>query len=164
MAAHKAELIAELDGQPVLVDGRNRREACRRAGITPGYTLLSDGEDLSARILCESVYRRHLTKGQRAMIVAKVIGLGYGKGKSHYWDLGDNPKTLENRLSQARTVLRHASDLADSVLAGSLSLDNAYEEARIRKGRAETYESRFNRGINAWILFQNDREDGLVCG
>jgi hypothetical protein len=41
-------------------------------------------------------------------------------------------------------VLHHASDLADSVLAGSISLDNAYEEARIRKGRAETYKSRFN--------------------
>jgi hypothetical protein len=38
-------------------------------------------------------------------------------------------------LRQARFVLKHGSDLADSVLNGSISLDNAYEEARIRKGQ-----------------------------
>jgi hypothetical protein len=47
-------------------------------------------------------------------------------------------------IGNAAVVLKHAPDLADSVLNGSISLDNAYEEARIRKGRAETYESRFN--------------------
>jgi polyhydroxyalkanoate synthesis regulator phasin len=40
--------------------------------------------------------------------------------------------------------VRYASDLADPVRDGSISLDNAYEEARIRKGRADTHESRFN--------------------
>jgi hypothetical protein len=47
-------------------------------------------------------------------------------------------------ISRARTVLSHAPDLASSVLAGTLSIDNAFEEALIRKGRAETHESRFN--------------------
>jgi hypothetical protein len=47
------------------------------------------------------------------------------------------------RLSQARTVLRYAPDLLDPVRSGAISLNNAYEEARIRKGRAETHESRF---------------------
>lgn len=48
------------------------------------------------------------------------------------------------RIAKAAVVLKHAPDLANSILAGSISLDNAYEEARIRKGRAETHESRFN--------------------
>jgi hypothetical protein len=30
------------------------------------------------------------------------------------------------------------------VRSGAISLNNAYEEARVRKGRSETYESRFN--------------------
>jgi ParB-like chromosome segregation protein Spo0J len=55
-------LVGRVDGQIVLVDGRNRREACRRAGITPSYTLLLDGEDLPARAISENIYRRHLTK------------------------------------------------------------------------------------------------------
>ena len=41
----------------------------------------------------------------------------------------------QQRISQARTVVRHAPDLANAVLAGHLSLDNAYEEARLRKGQ-----------------------------
>jgi ParB-like chromosome segregation protein Spo0J len=31
-------LVGQLDGQTVLVDGRNRREACRRLGIVPPIT------------------------------------------------------------------------------------------------------------------------------
>jgi ParB/RepB/Spo0J family partition protein len=66
-------LVGRVDGQAVLVDGRNRREACRRAGITPSYTLLTDGEDLPARILSENVYRRHLTQGQKAIVIARLF-------------------------------------------------------------------------------------------
>jgi hypothetical protein len=51
--------------------------------------------------------------------------------------------TNREYISRARAVLDHA-DLADSVINGSISLDNAYDEARIRKGRAETYEARFD--------------------
>jgi hypothetical protein len=48
------------------------------------------------------------------------------------------------RIAGPRSALTHASDLADSVVNGSISLENAYEEARLRKGRSETHESRFN--------------------
>jgi ParB-like chromosome segregation protein Spo0J len=37
-------LVGRLDGQSVLVDGRNRREACWRAGVVPDYVSL-DGAD-----------------------------------------------------------------------------------------------------------------------
>jgi ParB/RepB/Spo0J family partition protein len=132
-------LVGRVNGQRVLVDGRNRREACRRAGIVPNYTLLSDGEDLSARILSENVYRRHLTKGQRAIVVATLLETSKVPQQMASRQAG----LSQQRLSQARTVLRHARDLADSVRNGSISLDNAYEEARVRKGRADTHESRF---------------------
>jgi hypothetical protein len=35
-------------------------------------------------------------------------------------------------------VLRYASDLLDPVRSGAMSLNKAYEEARIRKGQADT--------------------------
>jgi hypothetical protein len=130
-----------LDGQSVLVDGRNRREACRRAGVIPDYVLL-DGQDPVAYILSANINRRHMTKGQRAIVVAKIYPEpekgGRGKNSSVTKEFSSE------RLSLARTVLRHAPDLAASVIAGSISLDNAYEEARIRKGRADTHEARFN--------------------
>jgi uncharacterized protein DUF4326/ParB-like nuclease family protein len=133
-------VVGELDGNPVLIDGRNRREACRRAGVIPDYVLL-DGQDPMAYILSANINRRQLTRGQRAMTVIKV----FATKTSH----GDNRKisglvgVSEADLSKARVVLHHASDLANSVINGTLFLDNAYEEARIRKGRAETHESRF---------------------
>jgi ParB-like chromosome segregation protein Spo0J len=132
-------LVIDLtNGKAVLIDGRNRREACKRAGITPHYTLLTDGEDLSARILSENVHRRHLTKSQRAIVVAQL---------TRNWSVRQVAEEMNQKrelIRQARFVLRYGPDLADSVRSGALSLDNAYEEARIRKGRAETYESRFN--------------------
>jgi hypothetical protein len=76
-------LVGRVDGKPLLVDGRNRREACRRAGIVPHYTLLEDGEDLPARIISENVYRRHMTKGQRAMVVAMIHPEGEKGGRGN---------------------------------------------------------------------------------
>lgn len=65
-------LVGHLDGQTVLVDGRNRREACRRAGVVPNHTVISDWEDPINYILSANIARRHMTKGQQAMAVAKI--------------------------------------------------------------------------------------------
>jgi hypothetical protein len=121
----------------MLIDGRNRREACRRAGVIPDYVLLN-GADPVTYILSVNINRRHMTKGQRAIVVARVTGNLSVRQAAE--------ATNQNRESirQARFVLNHASDLADSVRSGALSLDNAFEQARIRKGQAETHETRFN--------------------
>jgi hypothetical protein len=133
-------VVGELDGKPVLIDGRNRREACRRAGVTPHHILL-DGQDPVAYILSANINRRHMTKGQRAIVVAKIYPEPKrGIHSEFHEETGELSKA---HLSRARFVVRYASDLADSVRDGSISLNNAYEEARIRKGRAETHESRF---------------------
>lgn len=134
-------VVAELDGQPVLIDGRNRREACRRAGIIPDHVLL-DGQDPRAYIVSANIRRRNLTKGQQAVLVAKIYPEPEKGGRNKNAVI--TTEFSSGLLSQARTVLRHAPDLADHVINGSLSLDKAYEEARIRKGRADTYEARFN--------------------
>lgn len=49
----------------VIVDGRNRFEACRRAGVEPKFERLN-GVDVAALILAENVERRNLSAGQRA--------------------------------------------------------------------------------------------------
>jgi ParB-like chromosome segregation protein Spo0J len=132
-------VIDALNGNPRLIDGRNRREACRRAGVVPDYVLL-DGQDPVAYILSANIHRRNMTKGQRAMVVARIRLVSNQTVRE-----AANQSGLDHtRIVQANVVLHHAPDLADQVITGSLSLDNAYEEARVRKGRAETYESRFN--------------------
>jgi hypothetical protein len=130
-----------VSGNPVLIDGRNRRLACKALGIIPHYILLDD-QDPVTYIVSANINRRHLTKSQRAMAVARIYPQPKrGMHSELRSSTGEFDKAL---ISRARTVLSHAPDLASSVLAGTLSIDNAFEEALIRKGRAETHESRFN--------------------
>lgn len=44
------------------------------------------------------------------------------------------------RISQATTVIKHAPDLTASVVSGCLSLDDAYNDAKERKRKAEVAE------------------------
>jgi ParB-like nuclease family protein len=120
-------VVAELGDEPLLVDGRNRREACRRAGVIPDYVLF-DGADPVAYILSANINRRHMTKGQRAVVVARIHP--EPKRGIHSEFPEETGELSKAHLSRARFVVRYASDLADSVRDGSISLNNAYEEAR----------------------------------
>ena len=131
-------VVAEVDGKMMLIDGRTRRMVCLALGIIPDYVLL-DGQDPIAYILSANIHRRHMTKGQRAMVVAQVLETNHVSQRK----AADSLRIKQPMLAKASIVLHHAPDLTASVIAGHLPLDNAYEEARICKGRAETYESRF---------------------
>lgn len=122
-----------------LADGRNHREACRALGIVPDYVLL-DGQDPVTYILSANIDRRHMTKGQRAMAVAKICL----ETKQPVREAAKQSGLKDNRVFYASTILRHAPDLADRVINGLIPLDKAYEEARLRKSQSDSYESRFN--------------------
>jgi ParB-like nuclease domain len=64
-------VVAEVDGELVLVDGRNRRAACELAKVEPEVRHLN-GEDPKAYVLSANIHRRSLTPGQRAMAVAMI--------------------------------------------------------------------------------------------
>jgi len=127
-------VIALVDGVWTLVDGRNRREACRLAGVEPTYRELGD-EDPTAFILSVNIHRRHMTKGQRAMAVACM-----------YPDKQQGKKATSVRitevgggyLSHARTVYAHAPELVQLVLAGGEPLDAAYKVAKARREAEKT--------------------------
>jgi hypothetical protein len=112
------------DGQ--LVDGRNRREACRRLGVEPHVEELN-GVDPVAYIISTNITRRHLSKGQRAMAIAKLYPEpekgGRGKNSLKIKELN------AGYVSQARTVLAWLPQAADAVLAGTKPLGEAYAEA-----------------------------------
>jgi hypothetical protein len=100
-------VIDELNGNPMLVDGRNRRKACRRAGVVPDYALL-DGQDPVAYILSANVHRRNLTKGQRAIVMARIYPEPKrGRGNEDDGIKGAETASFSKRLLQnARFVLR----------------------------------------------------------
>jgi len=122
-----------LDAAGMLIDGRNRMEACRRAGVQPTFALLGEEQDAVAFILSSNVARRHLSKGQQAMAVAKCR---FETNRS-LQQVADSAGLTKARVAYASMVLEFAPDLADAVLLGATPLDAAYEKARNRKMAAE---------------------------
>ena len=129
-----------LDADAQVRDGRNRLAACRMAGVEPRYERLN-GADPIAFILSTNITRRHMNAGQRAIAVAKVRLLG----KQSVREAGDQANVSAARVTQAGIVLRFAPELGDQVLAGKVSLNDAYAEARVRKSAAETRDEKMER-------------------
>lgn len=94
------------------------------------------GRDPAAFIISENVNRRHLTKSQRAMAVARAYPEPEkgGRGKKNAFATKEFSETA---LSKARSVNRLASDLVPLVLAGDMTVDDAYKKASLRKSEAE---------------------------
>jgi hypothetical protein len=69
------EPIVLYDG--MILDGRNRYEACKLAGVKPQFTELPELIPGSASpvqyVVSANLYRRHLTTSQRATIAAEMI-------------------------------------------------------------------------------------------
>jgi ParB-like chromosome segregation protein Spo0J len=130
-------IIVDPDG--VLLDGRNRLAACKLAKVTPVFETYAG--DADAYALTVNIARRHLTKGQRAMIAARacIETIQTVRGVAAVADVSSA------RVGHARTVLRYAPDLADSVVAGTTPLDAAYKEAQSRKAASEQTEETMDR-------------------
>ncbi|WP_455753455.1 plasmid replication/partition related protein [Streptomyces fradiae] len=130
-----------LDSDGVLLDGRNRLAACELAGIEPRFTTYT-GRNPVAVILGGNLRRRHISKGQQAMIIAMASRSVSGHSLRHHAKLHGLSRS---RLSAANVVLQYAPDLAEQVRTGTLNLDTAYNAARERKAIAEALQERYDR-------------------
>ena len=85
-----------------------------------------------------NIHRRHMTKGQRAMTVAKIYPEPErgGRGKKATVSVEN---VSPQRVSYARSILRYAPDLADNVLRGSASLDDAYKRTLVLTDNASRW-------------------------
>lgn len=133
-------IVIDADGQ--LIDGRNRLAACRLAGMEPTFTSLN-GHDPVAFIIGANVTRRHLSKGQAAMAVAKAKK--FAANYSTLDEAAESAGVSHSRVAYSAMVLRYAPDLADTVLSGATSLDDAYTEARRRKVAAASTDAQMER-------------------
>jgi hypothetical protein len=137
----------------ILVDGRNRLRACEIAGVEPTYRRLDQGADLVGFIMSANISRRHMTKGQNAMIAARARAHGeHGTVRDDAARLGISAAWL----SQAITVLDYtAPAVADSIIAGALPLAMAYEFAKSEKDKyGLTYQERLCRRDRVVIVGQ----------
>jgi hypothetical protein len=127
-----------------LIDGRNRLEACRRAGIEPRTEELN-GTDPVAYILSANVNRRHLTKGQRAMAIAKLYPEPSRLKRKDSGSIKNIEHVSRQYVDHARTVLAALPQAADAVLAGTKSLNDAYAEAMEARADLESEAKRITR-------------------
>ena len=129
-----------LDKDGAILDGRNRFAACNLAGVEPQFDTY-DGDDPDGYALAVNISRRHMTKGQQALVVAKACL----ETRQPIREAAKTHGVIFQRISQANVILDFAPDLVDDILGGSGKFDAAYETAKQRKqeklARAEDAES-----------------------
>lgn len=125
-----------LDAEGRILDGRNRVAACELAGVEPEFTTY-EGDDPDGYALAVNIARRHMTKGQQAMVIA-------GAYKNYTEEHAKSFGVSKQYISWARTVREYAPDLAEQVVDG-FPLSEAYKIARENKERAEGIEAQLGR-------------------
>lgn len=139
MTHGQRESIKTWNGQ--VIDGRNRLEACKLVKVTPDFEALDFENEAAvlAYIESENERRRHLTKGQRAIALARMYASNgrwpRGMRDRIVRSTNNSPQTVG--LSQAAFLVANAPDLADAVMAGTQSLNAAYDDAKVRESQAK---------------------------
>lgn len=135
------EPIVQLDG--MILDGRNRFEACRRADVEPRFVAFA-GSDPVAFVASKNLYRRQLTTSQRAMVAARILDIQVPPTRQNSADSGRASKEARATrrvaevagvghatIERARTVLQNgAPELVKAVDDGALRVTRAAELAR----------------------------------
>lgn len=139
----------------ILIDGRNRWEACKRLGIEPAIEI-EDPKDVGAFVRSRNE-RRHQSTGSRAMSTALSLEHD-GKRKNGRWargtvDNGKSPDISENWASHMRRaglILDEIGakggnldpNLAWQVVDGTVALDDAYRRACHERDKREAEQQR----------------------
>lgn len=116
-------VVAQIQGEWMLIDGRNRREACRIAEVIPTYRIVeADADKLKSLVWSWNGPRRHLTSSQKAMAYAMMYPIAKRGGDRHsiaFKSQNDDLSQAErNAISRARFILKHAPEIAKLVRDG----------------------------------------------
>lgn len=140
--------VAEIDGQWMLLDGRNRREAARIAGIKPPVIVTDIDPKLAVHR--SNNQNRDATPGQKAMATAMAFPEAKkgGDRKSSCFNQLDRGGFDKAYLSRARYVLRNNAAAPNSafpqyaldVMAGRMTLTEAYDATQKDVARREEEE------------------------
>jgi ParB-like chromosome segregation protein Spo0J len=126
----------------LIVDGRNRYEACRAAGVPPAVEDIdfkSEGECIRY-IMSENIHRRHLTDEQRDLIGARLVTMQANGDRGDPQNAGRvgvaaaaaMVHSTPARIERARTIERADPKLADKVIRGEMSKGKAMKEIKER--------------------------------
>ncbi len=139
-----------LDADGLIVDGRNRLEACGIAGVEPRFVEYMCS-DVIGYIISKNLKRRHLTPGQRSAVAAELLPMLAAEARKRQGfrtDLQDNfsanlrgsdgkasDKAGEmlgvsgRSVEHAANVQRHAPEVFERVKAGDIAVSTAAQVA-----------------------------------
>jgi hypothetical protein len=154
--------IIKVDGENVLIDGRNRLMACAMAGVPPTFEQI-EVADPYAYVVSLNVKRRNLTAGQKAIAAAEawiaaekegrtVTSGKVGRGRSaKVANLIQDPRSYfaklfgsnHNSIRQARELIEQDPPAAAEVKnGGPRTLAAAYADLEKRIGTAANERAR----------------------
>src|ERR1019366_3351516 len=143
-----------------ILDGRNRFEACRRAGIEPELCAI-DSADPVAYVISANIHRRHLDASQRAIIAAKLATLAKGENQHTARAVPSQEKAAKlmnvsvASVQRARVVLdRGSPELVQAVESGFIPVKAA---AAVAKLPAKQQSNLFDKGPAAIKAKANEK-------
>ena len=142
-------VIAQINGEWMLIDGRNRREACRIAEVIPAYRIVeADSDKLKSLVWSWNGPRRHLSSSQKAMAYAMMYPDGRQGQRTDLLKNINKSEIDKATISRARFILKHDSESAKLVRDGhpDYPLSKTYDavkqavEERAKKAEKERQE------------------------
>ena len=122
-----------------ILDGRNRYQACESSGVKPEYTEYGGNDPLS-HVLDLNLHRRHLTSGQKAVVVAEAQTVGSGRFKNRNIAVLPTQEGLAKALNVSPTYVREVKgikraspDRYEQVKSGELTIQQAKREMKEEK-------------------------------
>lgn len=126
----------------LILDGRNRYEACRMLGIEAETMDWAGRGDPAAFVISMNLHRRHLSESQRAMIAAKFAKLSRGANQHTSIEGPSIEQAAEvfkvgrASVERARTVQeRAAPELVQAVDRGDIPVSTAAKLVDLPKAR-----------------------------
>lgn len=154
----------------ILIDGRNRLEACRRAGIEPVIKDMADAypgvTDVVGFIISANLHRRHLTDEQRDQIGSRLMTMKpngprvdpQNAGRVGIAAAAALVQSTPARIERARTIERADPALADRVIKGDLTKGQALQIVNERKRDSQSLELHPTRDTDAAANTDQDAE------
>ena len=119
----------------LIIDGRNRAEACARVGVEPWITEedFADEAEAVRFVTSTNIHRRHLSESQRAMVGGKLATGSWGGDRSKVpvgtlsqRDAAEATNSSPRSVKRARKVLNEgAPELAAVDDAGNVPVSTA---------------------------------------
>ena len=132
-----------IDPAGLILDGRNRLEACNRAEVE-AITTVYEGSDIAEFVIGCNVTRRNMSTGARAMATALVLEADRRRDNGR-WKRGTINETsrlsddsaFKKAMECCGVVLDFKRDLATAVVAGDVTLNDAFTQAEAIRTSAE---------------------------